>query len=148
MNVTLKTLLLAAAFACTANLATTTQAQIRPQLRLYPGPSVPETPRLGIHGHFHWGLGMVVDSVVYGMPASHVGLEAGDVIRAINGRPIQSEADYFRALTYSGGHVALLVQDMRTGSLVTRTTVLGSSPYYSRRGGPGLPVLRTALRPF
>lgn len=131
-NATLKTLFAAGLFAVVMAMTPSAQAQIRPQLRLYPGPSVPETPRLGIHGHFHYGYGMIVDSVVLGTPASYAGLEPGDVIRAINGRTLQSEADYFRALTYSTPYVDLLVQDVRTGALVSRTAVLGGSHYYSR----------------
>jgi S1-C subfamily serine protease len=143
MNATLKTLLLASAFAALASFTSTAQAQIiRPQIRLYPGPSIPETPRLGIHGHFQYGCGMVVDSVVWGMPASQMGLEAGDEIRAINGRLVQSESDYFRALTYSSGYVDLLVLDVRTGALVNRSGYLGHNHYqtYSRRIVPGLTI--------
>lgn len=139
MNATLKSLIIAAFFGI-AGLANTANAQIRTDLRLYPGPSIPETPRLGILGHFHRGHGMVVDSVVWGSPAERMGLEPGDIIRSINGRWLHSESDYFRALSYSDGYVQLLVEDVRSGALLPRTAFLGSTGYYSSR-----PVV--AIRP-
>ena len=91
-------------------------------------------PRLGFNGHFEWGHGMVVDSVPWGTPAAQIGLESGDVIRAMNGRWISSQDEYFWILRNSGGHVRLVVEDVRTGMLVNRSVFLN--------GGP-VPLMRT-----
>jgi Trypsin-like serine proteases, typically periplasmic, contain C-terminal PDZ domain len=146
MNASLKSVLFTFLVVAAGGLTNTANAQVRAELRLFPGsssrvirispvvpitPVVPETPRLGIYGHFEFGYGMVVDSVVWGTPAARSGLESGDVIRAINGRWINSQSDYFRALAYSGGYARLLVQDVRTGALVSRTAYLDGIDYYS-----------------
>ena len=139
MNATIKTLVLATVFAGLVSASHVNAAEGRMELRLYPGPGIPEAPRLGIYGHFQWGLGMVVDSVVWGTPAARVGLESGDVIRAINGRVIRSEWDYFQALGSSGGYARLSVQDVRSGVIVTRTAFLGGD-YYSGGSVAGLEI--------
>jgi len=134
MNATLKSLVITAALAGLVGLTNSADAQIRTNLRLYPGTTVvPETPRLGILGHFEWGRGMMVDSVVWGSPAERMGLEPGDLIRSVNGAWLNSESDYFRALTYGGDYVQVLVQDVRSGALLPRTAFLGSVSYYSTR---------------
>jgi len=145
MNATIKTLMLATVFAGFASASHVNAAEGRMELRLYPGPGIPEAPRLGIYGHFQWGLGMVVDSVVWGTPAARVGLEPGDVIRAINGRVIRSEWDYFQSLGSSGGYARLSVQDVRSGMIITRTAFLGGGDYYS--GYSGGSVAGLEIRP-
>jgi S1-C subfamily serine protease len=131
MNTTVKGILLAAVIASFASVSQTHAAEGRAQLRLYPGPGIPEAPRLGIYGHFEWGRGMVVDSVAWGTPAARMGLEPGDLIRAINGRPVESEWDYFQALSYSGGYARVTVRDVRSGMLITRTAFVGGDDYGS-----------------
>ena len=148
MNAALKSLLFSSVIVSLLGL--TTVAHAAPphiQLRLYPGsgpsvmPLVPETPRLGFYGHFEWGYGMVVDSVPWGTPAKRMGLESGDVIRAINGQWLRSQADYYRAMQYSGGYVQVTVQDVRTGILATRVATIGGGYYAAPAGyssGPSL----------
>lgn len=145
MNVVVKSVLLAGCLAGLAGLSKAAAAEGRAELRLYPGPGTSAAPRLGIYGHVEWGLGMVVDSVVWGTPASRVGLEPGDVICAINGRPIRSEFDYFEALRYSGSYARLTVQDVRSGALVPRTAFLGGEYYGSGRVA-GLEIGGSRLR--
>jgi S1-C subfamily serine protease len=53
-----------------------------------------------------------------------MGLEAGDVIVAINGQWLRSKGDYYRALAISGDHARITVQDVRTGMLATRVAHL------------------------
>lgn len=79
-------------------------------------PVVPHTPRLGFYGQMHYGWGMMVVSVTPGSLASRNGLESGDVILEINGRPVQSDHDYRQALreaVFQGGYVQLLVDNVR-----------------------------------
>ncbi|MDX1948185.1 MAG: PDZ domain-containing protein [Pirellulaceae bacterium] len=122
MNVVTKKLLVAGLFVVALALGGTAQAQT-PKVKPYllPQPGVGGPVRLGFQGHFAWGQGMVVDFVPWGTPASQAGLEPGDVIRAINGQWIQSQAHYFWLLQNSGGQVNLRIRDWRTGMLVSRT---------------------------
>jgi S1-C subfamily serine protease len=75
---------------------------------------------LGVKGHFDYGYGMVVDRVRWASPAGRIGLEPGDVIRAINGRWLRTENDFNRQLRDSDGLVQLVVEDVRTGRLISR----------------------------
>lgn len=75
-------------------------------------------PLLGFTGDA-CGWGVHVRSVNWGSVAQRIGLEPGDVIVGLNGRPVRSLNDYYRALQQSGGVVALEVRDVRTGNLVT-----------------------------
>lgn len=93
--------------------ASTSPAAPGYQSYYYP-PVVPRV-RLGFYGHFDWRRGMVVDSVVAGSRADRLGLESGDAIAEINGRPIDSEFAYHRALQASGGYGRMIVRDVRTG---------------------------------
>jgi S1-C subfamily serine protease len=139
MNAALKSLVFASLFVVFAGVANVADGQVRARLRLYPGPSypgpsIPETPQLGIYGHFEWSYGMVVDDVLWGTPASRMGLEPGDVILAVNGCTLRSEYDYFRALRYGGNYARLVIQDVRTGTVVSRTALLGGSGGIYRGG--------------
>ncbi|HEX5103286.1 MAG TPA: PDZ domain-containing protein [Pirellulaceae bacterium] len=82
-------------------------------------------PRLGIYGKFDDGFGLAVDRVRWGTPAARLGLEAGDVIRAINGHWLRNERDYWRQLRDSKGEVRLVVVDVRTGRLISRNVFIG-----------------------
>jgi len=139
MNAVIKSLLVAGCVAAMHSFSLADAAEGRAELRLYPGSGIPETSRLGIYGHFEWGLGMVVDSVAWGTPAAQIGLEPGDVIRAINGRWLHSDIDYFQALRYSGGYARIMVQDVRSGALISRTAFLGGD-FYRGRTVAGLEV--------
>lgn len=144
MNATIKSFVFAMTLLGVGLVSSSAQAQVRTYLRVAPGPDLMGgTPRLGILGHFDWGHGMHVDSVMWGTPAQQMGLEPGDVIRSINGRWLRTESDYFVAMSYSGSHVRVLVEDVRTGALVPRIAhlhggiVYGSGPIsaYSHRAG-------------
>lgn len=78
------------------------------------------SPPLGIHGRFEHGYGLVVERVGWGSPAGRIGLEPGDVIRAIDGRWLRTEADYRRQLRDSDGNLTVIIRDVRTGRLLSR----------------------------
>ena len=106
--------------------ASTAQAQqTGAGLRLMP-PVVPTEPRLGFYGHMEYGFGMMVDQVLWGTPASRVGLEPGDVIVRINHRRIRTDHDYYQALATSGPYCRLLVRDVRGRGLIAVTAYLGA----------------------
>jgi S1-C subfamily serine protease len=76
--------------------------------------------RLGIQGRFEEGYGLVVERVRFRSPAGQLGLEAGDVIRAIDGRWLRTEADYRRQLRNADLSAQLIIRDVRTGRLLLR----------------------------
>lgn len=135
MNAMVKMVTLAGLLGVALGVGNVAQAQVRVQPYLLPGSGQSDVPRLGFQGHFDHGIGMHVEHVYYGTPASRMGLEPGDVIRAINGRWLRTQNDYFRELSYSGGYVRLVVQDVRSGRLVSRSAYLGDAvPYGSTSG--------------
>ncbi len=60
---------------------------------------------------------IVLAQVLEGTAAASAGLKPGDVIRAINGRPVDSLVDYFRTLNEGQGTLRLTVQ--REGAEIT-----------------------------
>lgn len=92
------------------------------------GQQPPQQRRLGIRGHFEYGYGLVLDSVRWRSAAAGVGLEPGDVIRSIDGRWLRTDEGYGRALQRRGNNVRLIVEDVRTGRLISRSINLRSSP--------------------
>ncbi len=76
--------------------------------------------RLGIQGHFEYGYGLVVERVRWGSPAGRLGLERGDVIRAVDNRWLRTEADLRRQLRDADATAQLTVRDVRTGRLLRR----------------------------
>ena len=71
-------------------------------------------PRLGFHKHFILHVGEQVANVTYGSIAYNMGLCRGDLILAINGRPLNHACDwnnYLRnAMLYEGGCIDLTVR--------------------------------------
>jgi S1-C subfamily serine protease len=88
---------------------------------------------------------MEVESVVYGSAAYRMGLEPGDHIRSINGRWLRTEADYFRALEHSHGHVRLLVEGVHTGVLVSRSAYLGGHDHHHHHSARPVISLRPGI---
>lgn len=106
----------------------------QPRLRPIVPPPVGSqvVPRLGIMGHVDRGIGMVVESVQHGTPASRMGLERGDVIHRINGREISNDWAYrealIRAAQFDNGAVNLHIIDARTGRHVVRAGFVNANP--------------------
>ena len=76
--------------------------------------------RLGVQGRFEEGYGLVVERVRFRSPAGQLGLEPGDVIRAIDGRWLRTEVDYRRQLRDANFSAQLIIRDVRTGRLLSR----------------------------
>ena len=83
-------------------------------------------PKLGFYGHIVYGQGLMIDNVAWATEAQRIGLEPGDVIVSVNGRPIRNWNDYNSALYYSGGYGRLVVRDRWTGRYVTTNFVLNN----------------------
>ncbi|MGI9516748.1 MAG: PDZ domain-containing protein [Pirellulaceae bacterium] len=75
--------------------------------------------RLGIQGQMLYGRGMKILSVDWNSPLRQVGAEHGDIVERINGRQINTLADYHSALNdslnYNGGWVSLVIHNVRYG---------------------------------
>jgi len=83
--------------------------------------------KMQVQGYIQQGVGLRLTYVDFNGPAARgifrsgpaIGrrarLEAGDVIVDINGRPINNEFDYYRAMNRSNGYARLLVRDIRGG---------------------------------
>lgn len=65
--------------------------------------------------------GALIYAVEPNSPAQRIGLEAGDIIVAVNNQPLRTSLDYWRLVAAPG--VTLLVRDARTGVYVTRHTM-------------------------
>jgi hypothetical protein len=93
-------------------------------------PAASARPPAGPHG-YRLGArvqaaaqGMKIEQVTPGSPAARLGLEAGDVILSVNGRPVRNAADYARSLDQGGGRVRLEILDARSGKVVIRDNVM------------------------
>ena len=62
--------------------------------------------------------GARVTAVWPGSPAQRIGLEAGDVIVAIDNQPVRTIADFNRLVENSGRRVSLIIRNVRNGQLV------------------------------
>jgi serine protease Do len=88
--------------------------------------------------HFGVKQGVLVSTVVSNSPAAAAGVQAGDVITAVNGQSVSSSADITRALReVSGDSVAIAVTRDRK-SLSLKATLPARTTRPSGRGG--LPV--------
>lgn len=104
--------------------------------------------------------GMVLREVDPNGPAAHVidpatgaegALEPGDLIVQIDGRPIRSGDDYFRAMDATaarGGVLAMLVRDVRTGQLIRRDTRAVQIQQVARPIIPNPPLINPNVPPF
>jgi hypothetical protein len=79
------------------------------------------------------GVGIFLTGSVPGTPAAALGLEYGDLIVSINGRPVNTQAEYVRAVHESPDTMGFVVRDGRTGQLRDMTASL-------RRPGVGTVV--------
>jgi membrane-associated protease RseP (regulator of RpoE activity) len=99
------------------------------------GPTQRWVPQGGHHHHYvrppvllgftgqGVGYGVEVMRVNYGSAADRLGLEPGDVVVGVNGRPVRSMSEYKRSLARAGSVVWLDVVDVRTGYTVTTHSV-------------------------
>jgi S1-C subfamily serine protease len=74
-----------------------------------------EREDLGIDVEPAEGKGVRVASIVRGSPAGLLGLDPGDIIADINGKPVRTVAQYRQAIRQSGRELWLTVLDVRTG---------------------------------
>ena len=105
----------------------------------------PPRPILGIQGSLLIGTGMRINAVKPGTPAATTGLEVGDVLVSVDGRPLRNSGDFERAMQNVNGYARLGIRDVRTGNILYRSvqlTVPGQQVYTARPNSPtgGRPV--------
>ena len=132
MNANFKMVLVSALLSMVFGLTAVKGAKQSPQFRFNPNPDNNSQPRLGIQGHMESGYGLAIDWVQRGSLAQRVGLESGDVIKAVDGQRIRSFDQYSWLLRNSGCMIRLTIEDGRTGNTVVRNVYLSddSSPVY------------------
>lgn len=89
-------------------------------------------PRLGIDGYHVAGSGEYVLTVEPHSEAERIGLKSGDLIVAANGRPLENQEDWLRAIraaTAADGTLSLLVHDGHTGRIHCRRGTIFSPPW-------------------
>jgi S1-C subfamily serine protease len=87
-------------------------------------PAACPLPQLGFCSFVISGTGEYVLSVDRHTAAARIGLEAGDVILALNGQRLQTEGAWYQAMARaaaSDGRVTLRIRNGRTGHIAQRT---------------------------
>ena len=82
------------------------------------------------------GTGAAVGAVTAGGPAATAGLKAGDVVTAVDGKPIEGSADLVAAIAAKapGDQITLTVK--RGGDTTDITATLGTQPAQRSTTGP------------
>jgi putative serine protease PepD len=84
---------------------------------------------LGVRISQGFGNGVVISAVTPGGPADQAGLQAGDVINALNGQPVKTADDLSQILAaLKPGDKAPVVATRQDGSTTTVTVTLGEFP--------------------
>lgn len=128
MNAFARIALASLVLAASASLAVADYPVLAPNPPLAPG-----QPSLGFSYTAIPGYGYRVDFVWYGSAAGQIGLEPGDIVRAINGHPLTYPGAHRHALqqaAYYGGWANLAIRDVRTGCTVYRWANLAQGAYY------------------
>jgi serine protease Do len=73
-----------------------------------------------------------------GSPAAHEGIQAGDVVTAINGMPIMRSSDFAGMIAAYAPNTRLDLDTFRDGQMIVVKVVLGSGKCPSQQRGGGL----------
>jgi serine protease Do len=72
--------------------------------------------------------GAIVSNVTPGSPAAEAGLEAGDVVRSLDGKPVETSADLSSRIASMGPGTSVALDVLRDGSEKTVHVKLGTFP--------------------
>jgi serine protease Do len=72
--------------------------------------------------------GAIVSNVTSGSPAAEAGLEAGDVVRSLDGKPVETSADLSGRIASMGPGTSVALDILRDGSEKTVHVKLGTFP--------------------
>jgi hypothetical protein len=84
--------------------------------------------RFGVQVFNHGGTGVRVNKVFPDTPAHQAGLEAGDVIVAIDSQPVRNEDDFAQAIDGSEGQINVQLRSAQTQQMVTKAIKLERIP--------------------
>jgi S1-C subfamily serine protease len=90
-----------------------------------PAAVAPQGPRFGVRAVSLHGGGVRVTYVLAGGPGAKAGFEVGDIITEINGKTIQNEEDYSKAIDDSPKQVNAKVINVKDGRLLNVNFELG-----------------------
>ncbi|HEY1751975.1 MAG TPA: Do family serine endopeptidase [Caulobacteraceae bacterium] len=86
------------------------------------------TPDLASSLGLHSAKGALVDQLTAGGPAERAGVKSGDVVTAVNGRPVESSADLTRQIALVKPGESVQLQVLRGGASHTLTLQAGVRP--------------------
>jgi S1-C subfamily serine protease len=78
-------------------------------------------------------LGMLIVAVVSDSPASQAGLKPGDLLTAINGRPVRRLRDVIEVLEHESVGQRVKLQLLRGNAILTVTVLLQELPYRDQK---------------
>ncbi len=95
-----------------------------------------ELVSLGLGGR----RGLKVTAVIPDSPAARAGLESGDIVVAVGGRPVESKDELAVAYKQTDGNLRVTVRNVRTGEDVDVEVGSGQPPVVAPpgRGGPSM----------
>jgi len=96
-----------------------------PGTALAPVEAVQQGPRFGVRAVSLHGGGVRITYVLPDGPGAKAGFEVGDIITEINGKTIQNEEDYSKAIDDSPKQVGIKVINVKDGRLLNVTFELG-----------------------
>jgi S1-C subfamily serine protease len=111
----------------TAETGTTTEAIPAPDMTAEAQPSAPDRPFLGVLLQ-ETADGVTVAEVREGSPAADAGLQAGDIITAVNGTDVASNSEVAAAIGELAVGDDVTLDITRNGDAQTITATLGAAP--------------------
>jgi serine protease Do len=97
----------------------------------------PVTPAMAESLGMAKAQGAIVDSAQSGSPAAEAGLEAGDVITAVNGSPIKDARDLARRIAMLAPGSAIKLDILRQGQTRSVSVTLATMPDQQQASGAG-----------
>jgi len=88
-------------------------------------PTIQQGPRFGVRAVTLPGSGVRITQILPGGPGARAGFEVGDIITEIDGKKIQNEEDYSKAIDDSPKKVNAKVINVKDGRLLNVTFELG-----------------------
>jgi serine protease Do len=86
--------------------------------------------------------GAIFDRPEPGSPAANAGIEAGDVITAVNGSPLMRSSDFAEIISRMAPGSVVYLRTLRNGELIEVSLTLGSSKCPNERHGAAVGAAR------
>jgi serine protease Do len=88
--------------------------------------------------------GAIFDQAEAGSPAAHAGIQAGDVITAVNGSPVMRSSDFATMIAAIAPNTTAYLSTSRDGQTIEVTVMVGSGKCPSAQHGRVLVPARSA----